>query len=116
LHVNRNIAHNQSSAFVVAPVSRPPRSVLKGPLQSALSFKVTERRVKRPSSGAKLGPSGGNGAGRPATFGYSQSHPARRRCSVLLTVLISNRGDRTERPSAASEPCAGADQPAPDSR
>jgi hypothetical protein len=43
---------------------------------------------------------------------YNQSHPGRRRCSVLLTVLISNRGDSTERPSVASEPCAGADRPA----
>jgi hypothetical protein len=45
LHVNRNTAHNQSSAFVVAPVSRPQLAwSLKGPLQSALSLKVTERR------------------------------------------------------------------------
>jgi hypothetical protein len=54
----------------------------------------------------------GTARGRPATFGYNQSHPGRRRCSVLLTVLISNRGDSTERPSVASEPCAGADRPA----
>jgi hypothetical protein len=35
--------------------------------------------------------------GHDATLEYSQSRPARRRCSVLLTVLVSNRGDSTER-------------------
>jgi len=67
--------------------------IAKGPLQSALSFKVTERRVKRPQFGGRSwGHLGGTAPGRPATFGYSQSHPVRRRCSVLLIVLISNRG------------------------
>jgi CspA family cold shock protein len=50
------------------------------------------------SGGAKLGPSRGTARGRPATFGFSQSHPARRRCSVLLTVLVSNRGVSIGRP------------------
>ena len=56
--------------------------------------------AKRPQfGGAKLGPSTGNGAGRPATFGYSQSHPVRRRCSVLLIVLVFKSwvSDSTER-------------------
>jgi hypothetical protein len=43
--------------------------ITKAPLQSVLSFKVTERRVKRPQfGGAKLGPSRGNGAGAARGF------------------------------------------------
>jgi hypothetical protein len=94
LYVKRNTAHNQSSAFVVAPVSR---------INARDRFNVRFNRnvdcETAPVRGAKLGPSWGNGAGRPATFGYSQSHPARRRCSVLLIVLVFKSwvSDSTER-------------------
>jgi hypothetical protein len=58
--------------FVVAPVSRPQRAwSLKGPLQSALSFRVTgtpSAPTKRPQSAT------------------SRSRPVRRRCSILLRL------------------------------
>jgi hypothetical protein len=59
------------------------------PLQLAASF----IRANGPSSGGEAGAILGKTTRNvgSATFGYSRPHPVRRRCSVLLTVLISQR-------------------------
>jgi hypothetical protein len=59
-----------------------------------------------PVRGVKLGPSWGNGAGGPrrsATANHIQGAAAVQYCSL---VLISNRGESTERPSVASHALA----------
>jgi len=89
--------------------------IAKGPLQSALSFKVTERRVKRPQFGGRswghLGERRRGGPRRSATANHIQFAAAVQFCS-LSWFQIAGQHRTPEWPSAAGEPCAGADRPA----